>query len=79
MGIIEAIGLAFLGGMILNLMPCVLPVLAVKVTALASMGDHSSGERLRHGFGYAAGIIVSMLLLAGSIIGLKMAGEVIGW
>lgn len=79
MGFIEALVMAFLGGILLNLMPCVLPVLAVKVTALASMGDHSSGDRLRHGLGYSAGIIASMLLLAGVIIALKMAGETIGW
>ncbi len=79
MGFAEAIVLAFIGGILLNLMPCVLPVLAVKVTALASMGDHSRGQRLRHGLGYAAGIIASMLALAAGVIGLKLAGETVGW
>lgn len=79
MGVAEAIVLAFVGGMILNLMPCVLPVLAVKVTALASMGEHSGGQRLRHGLGYAAGIVASMLALAASVIALQMVGQSVGW
>lgn len=79
MGLIEAIVLAFLGGMLLNLMPCVLPVLAVKVTALASMGDDSRKKRLRHGLGYSAGIVASMLVLAMVVIGLQALGQSVGW
>lgn len=79
MGIIEVLALAFVGGMLLNLMPCVLPVLAVKTTALASMGDSSLKRRFHHAAGYTAGILASMLALAVVVIGLQQAGQTVGW
>jgi thiol:disulfide interchange protein/DsbC/DsbD-like thiol-disulfide interchange protein len=72
-----AIGLAFLGGLILNVMPCVLPVLSVK--ALAFAGGVQAGEARRHGVLYFAGVMATFLLLAGLLIALRGAGEAVGW
>ncbi len=71
--------LALLGGFILNLMPCVLPVLSLKVMSLVR---HGGGEAraIRHSFSStAAGIVFSFLLLAFATIGLKAAGQSVGW
>ncbi len=70
---------AFLGGLILNLMPCVLPVLAIKLLALVK---HGGGEptTVRIGFlASAAGVVTAMLVLASGLIALKGAGAAIGW
>ncbi|ESP90577.1 protein-disulfide reductase DsbD family protein [Pseudoalteromonas luteoviolacea] len=63
---------AFLGGLILNIMPCVLPVLSMKVIAL------SSTERKSH-WGYPLGVIISFWLFAAVVVSLKAAGSAIGW
>ena len=73
------LGLAFLGGLILNLMPCVLPVLSMKLLAVIS---HGGGERraVRSGFvATAAGILFSFMLLAGALVLLKATGHAVGW
>ncbi|HYD86921.1 MAG TPA: protein-disulfide reductase DsbD domain-containing protein [Vitreimonas sp.] len=75
--IIAAVALAFLGGLILNIMPCVLPVLSMK--ALAFAGGAHTGEARRHGVFYFAGVIATFLALAGVLIGLRQAGEAVGW
>ncbi len=69
---------ALLGGMILNLMPCVLPILAIKVLSLAV---HSQNKRLyrRHIVGYALGVIFCFSLLGGLVVGLKTIGLELGW
>ncbi|MBL8547691.1 MAG: thioredoxin family protein [Hyphomonadaceae bacterium] len=72
-----ALGLAFLGGLILNIMPCVLPVLSVK--ALAFAGGVQAGEARRHGALYFAGVMIAFLALAGLLIVLRGAGEAVGW
>jgi suppressor for copper-sensitivity B len=73
------LAIALLGGFILNLMPCVLPVLAMKLAGLASLGGAPS-RRLRVSFlATSAGIVVSFLILAGALIALKLAGETVGW
>jgi thiol:disulfide interchange protein DsbD len=69
---------AFLGGAILNLMPCVFPVLSLKVLGFAQHG----GERKRvvaGGFAYTAGVIASFLLLAALLLALRASGEQLGW
>ena len=71
--------LAVAGGLILNLMPCVLPVLSLKL--VSAMG-HGGGERreVRTGFlASAAGILVSFLALATGVAGFRLAGESVGW
>lgn len=75
--LLAALGLAFLGGLILNIMPCVLPVLSVK--ALQFAGGVQSGEARRHGLLYFAGVMVTFLALAGVLIALRGAGEAVGW
>ncbi len=73
------LGLAFLGGLILNLMPCVLPVLSIKLLGVISHGG-SEARTVRLSFlASAAGIIVSFLVIAGALATLKSAGATIGW
>jgi thiol:disulfide interchange protein DsbD len=75
--LLAAMGLAFLGGLILNIMPCVLPVLSVK--ALHFAGGVQAGEARRHGVLYFAGVMATFLALAGVLIALRGAGEAVGW
>ena len=69
---------ALLGGMILNLMPCVFPVLAIKVLAFAKHADDQSAHRA-NGLAYTAGVVLSFLALGGLLLALRSAGEAIGW
>lgn len=69
---------AFLGGLILNLMPCVLPVLSLKAIGLASSQD-SPGQRITHGWWYTIGIVASFCAIAAVLIALKSAGSAVGW
>lgn len=70
--------MAFAGGIILNLMPCVLPVLSLKVMSFISEAGESSARRLQFGLVYTAGIMASFLVLSSVIVGLKLAGERVG-
>ncbi len=70
---------AFIGGLILNIMPCVLPVIALKILGFVSEAN-SSQRRIRALGGiYAIGVLVSFLVLAAIVIGLKSAGHLVGW
>jgi len=77
LALLAALGFAFLGGLILNIMPCVLPVLSIK--ALSFAGGVQTGEARRHGLLYFAGVMVTFLALAGVLIALRGAGEAVGW
>jgi len=68
--------LAALGGATLNLMPCVFPVLSLKVLSFA---NHRDQRQALHGLSYMAGVIGSFLLVAGLLLGLKAAGRAVGW
>ena len=68
--------LAFAGGAILNLMPCVFPILSLKVLGFARSSDH---DRHVHGWLYAAGVVASFVLVAAVLIALQQAGNAIGW
>jgi thiol:disulfide interchange protein DsbD len=70
---------AFLGGLLLNLMPCVFPVLFLKGLALVNSGNEERHELRAHGFVYAAGIVVSFWVLVGVLLGLRAAGATLGW
>ncbi|MDE3059615.1 MAG: thioredoxin family protein [Pseudomonadota bacterium] len=70
---------AMLGGLILNLMPCVLPVLSLKALALVKKAGHDHPAVVKQGAAYTLGILLSFALIAGVLIGLRQAGEVIGW
>ena len=69
---------ALLGGMILNLMPCVFPVLAIKVMSFTRHADDRRGHRIS-GLAYSAGVVVSFLALGALMLGLRSAGEQLGW
>ena len=68
---------ALLGGMILNLMPCVFPVLAIKVVGFVN--TKSRAERARGGAAYTLGVVLSFLALGALLLGLRAAGEQLGW
>lgn len=73
------IALAVLGGLILNLMPCVLPVLSIKVLGVMGYGGGDKSE-VRHGFiASALGIFAAFMVLASGLVALKAAGMTIGW
>lgn len=76
-GLLTAVLFAFLGGIILNLMPCVFPVLSIKVLSLVGHGQSSSAKW--HGVVFALGVVLSFLVVAGILIGLRAAGAQIGW
>ncbi len=69
---------ALLGGLILNLMPCVFPVLAIKVMSFTRHADDRRGHRAS-GLAYSAGVVISFLALGALMLGLRSAGEQLGW
>ena len=72
-----ALGGALLGGLLLNLMPCVFPVLAIKLMGLAQNDDR---KRTRaSGLGYCIGVVATCLALGGLLLGLRAAGQQLGW
>jgi thiol:disulfide interchange protein/DsbC/DsbD-like thiol-disulfide interchange protein len=74
-----ALGLAFLGGMVLNLMPCVFPVVSLKILSfMQHSGDEPRRVRL-HGLSFAGGVLLAFWMLAGLLLALRAAGEEIGW
>jgi len=75
----QAVGLALLGGLLLNLMPCVFPVLFLKGLALVNSGNKDRHKLRAHGLVYTAGILVSFWLLVGVLLGLRAAGATLGW
>ncbi len=77
-GLLWMLVLAALGGMILNLMPCVFPVLSLKVLAVAAKGGAPGGKAL-HGGLYGAGVVTSFVTIAALLLALRGAGEAIGW
>ncbi len=76
---LTALLLAFVGGLILNLMPCVFPVLSLKILGFVQSAHHEPAEIRRHGHLFAAGVIVSFLLLAGLLLLLREGGRELGW
>jgi len=78
-GLLQAAALAFLGGLILNLMPCVFPVLFIKGLSLVQSGGEERHKLRTHGFVYTAGILVSFWILVGVLLGLRSAGSHLGW
>jgi thiol:disulfide interchange protein DsbD len=70
---------AFIGGLILNLMPCVLPVIALKILGFVSEAKSEPRQIRAMGLVYAVGVLVSFLALAAIVIGVKAAGHQAGW
>ncbi len=75
----EALLFAFLGGLVLNLMPCVFPVLCLKVLSFAQMGGAQRRKAVHHAGAYTVGILVSFWALAGTLIALRAGGQALGW
>ena len=69
---------ALIGGLILNLMPCVFPVLAIKVMSFTRHANDRRGHRIS-GLAYTAGVVLSFLALGALLLGLRNAGEQLGW
>ena len=77
--LIKTVGLAFLGGIILNLMPCVFPVLFLKGLALVNSGNEEQRLLRVHGFVYTAGILASFWVLVAVLLVLRAGGARLGW
>ena len=75
--LLPALLLALLGGLILNLMPCVLPVLAIKVLGFANAPSHKA--RVSGGVAYTVGVVLSFFALGGLMLALRAGGEALGW
>ena len=73
-----ALLLALLGGLALNLMPCVLPVLSLKAIGLANQAAHPASAR-RHALAYTAGVLASFAALGGLMLALRGLGDAVGW
>lgn len=73
-----ALAFAFLGGLILNLMPCVFPVLSIKAASLVAHA-HERGQMRLQGLVFTLGVAATFLALAGLLIALKAAGQQLGW
>ena len=78
-GLAAILALALLGGLILNLMPCVLPVLGVKLMHFAGLGGLDRGRARSEFLAVAAGVLASFWLLAGAAVAVKQAGLAVGW
>jgi thiol:disulfide interchange protein len=73
------LGLAFIGGLILNIMPCVLPVIALKVLGVVGQNRSDPGRVRKHGFAYGGGVVLSFLLMAGAVVGFRSVGVRLLW
>jgi thiol:disulfide interchange protein len=71
--------LGFVGGLILNVMPCVLPVLSLKILGLVNQGKETASQVRKLGLVYTGGVVVSFLILAGIVIAVQGAGAVATW
>jgi thiol:disulfide interchange protein DsbD len=74
-----AVALAVLGGLLLNFMPCVFPVLSIKIFDFVRQASGRPAALRRHGYVYAAGVLLSFWILAGSLLALRAAGQGLGW
>ncbi len=78
LGLPLAVAFAFLGGLILNLMPCVFPILSMKAASLTAHA-HDAGKTRVQGLAFLAGVVVTFLVLAGALIAVRAGGAVVGW
>lgn len=77
-GLLPALLLAFIGGLILNLMPCVLPVLSLKALGLAQSGESRHKARA-HALWYTAGVLISFIAFGAVVLALREGGQALGW
>ena len=76
---LQAVIFAFIGGLILNLMPCVFPIISLKILSFVSMGNESSLKIRQHALSFCCGVLVTFLLIGLAMIMLKQAGSYLGW
>ncbi|VUS33043.1 hypothetical protein SB6408_00529 [Klebsiella spallanzanii] len=68
---------AFIGGIILNFMPCVFPVISLKALGLLRHSDNAASAR-REGLGFLLGVVITMMLLAGVLLAVRAGGTAVG-
>jgi len=78
-GLLAAIALGFIGGLLLNLMPCVLPVISLKVMSLVRQGGGEGRHAARNGLIFGLGVLVSFWIIASVLIALRAGGRLLGW
>jgi len=78
LGLPLAVAFAFLGGLILNLMPCVFPILSMKAASLTRHA-HDAGRTRMQGLAFLAGVVITFLALAGLLIAVRAGGDAVGW
>ncbi|MEQ1879941.1 MAG: thioredoxin family protein [Burkholderiales bacterium] len=79
LGLLAAIAAAFLGGMILNLMPCVFPIVSIKVLGFVEKAHGDPAKLRAHGLAFTAGVVMSFWAVAGVLLTLRAQGEALGW
>jgi thiol:disulfide interchange protein len=79
LSLVEALLFALLGGLILNLMPCVFPVLAMKAAAFARLAGQGRGEMRRDGLAYTAGVLVSFAVMAAIVVAIRASVGEVSW
>lgn len=79
MGLLAALMFAFIGGLILNLMPCVLPVISLKIMSFVHQSGQNASKIFMHGLWYTAGTLASFAALALGVVVLRSAGMMVGW
>lgn len=77
--LLQAIVFAFFGGLILNLMPCVFPILSIKALSLIKLREKGRGFAAMNGIAYTLGVLASFALVGSLLMGIKIAGGDIGW
>jgi thiol:disulfide interchange protein len=75
----QALLLAFLGGVVLNAMPCVFPILSLKLLSVAQQAHGRRSERVSHGLAYTAGVLASFAALGIALLALRAGGRSVGW
>jgi thiol:disulfide interchange protein DsbD len=79
LSLVQALLFALLGGLILNLMPCVFPVLAMKAAAFARLAGHAQAEMRRDGLAYTAGVLVSFAAMAAVVVAIRASVGDVSW
>lgn len=78
-GLAGTLFVAFLGGLILNLMPCVFPVLGLKILGFVNQAGHQRSKVVAHGLVFTGGVLLSFWALAGALVALRAGGGQLGW
>ncbi len=75
----QALFFALLGGLLLNLMPCVFPILSIKILSFVQKASETQSHTFKYGIAYSLGTLTSFWILSGVLISLRMGGEELGW